>query len=260
VVCAVLAVQAALRGQYVSACWWVLYSTLTDKLDGIVARALKASTALGVQMDSLADLLNYGFVPAALTYAFFFDKPELGWTTGVRSWLLVGICCTYALCAAVRLARFNISKGNPDFFFGVPTTFSGAVLMALLISLCKYGNPAWTANDTFPGWRLLGSVRLDAVLPYFPWVVLFFGWTMISRWRVPKAGKVKNRAINYYIIANLVFGWTVGILHLLPEYLVFGGLQYLLFCVYAHFFMTPKERPEPLFAEEIAQASQGQSA
>ena len=42
--CAVFAMQAALRGEIVVACWWVAYSTLTDKLDGIVARALKASS------------------------------------------------------------------------------------------------------------------------------------------------------------------------------------------------------------------------
>ncbi len=247
VVCAVLAVQAALRGAFIDACWWVLYSTLTDKLDGIVARALNASSELGVQMDSLADLLNYGFVPAAVAYAYFYDKPELGWTTGAPHIILVVICCVYALCAAFRLARFNISSGNPDFFFGTPTTFAGAMLMALLVSLSKYGNPAWTPHDTFPGWRLLGDIRLDALMPYYPWVMLFFGWAMMSAWRVPKAGKAKNRLINYYMIVNLILGWSLGLLHLVPEYLVFGGIQYLIFCVFAHFFMTPKERPEPMF-------------
>lgn len=247
VVCAVLAVQSALRGEFISACWWVLYSTITDKLDGIVARALNASTDLGVQMDSLADLLNYGFVPAAVTYAFIYDKPELGWSTGAAHLGLVVICCIYALCAAFRLARFNISKSNPDFFFGTPTTFSGALLMATLISLAKYGDPAWTKHDAFPGLRLLGSARLDAVMPLFPWLMLFLGWAMVSRWRIPKAGKVKHRILNIYIIVNLIIGWALTILHLVPEYLVFSGFQYLILCVFAHFFWTPPERPEPLF-------------
>lgn len=247
VVCAVLAVQAALRGEYISACWWVLYSTITDKFDGIVARVLDASSPLGVQMDSLADLLNYGFVPAALTYAFFYDKPELGWSSGIPYAGLVAICCVYALCAAFRLARFNVSKSNPDFFFGTPTTYAGGLLMAILISLSKYGNPAWTPRDTFPGLRLLGNVRLDSLMPLFPWAVLFFGWAMVSSWRVPKAGKLRNRILNYYMIASVIIGWMLGLLHLVPEFLVFGGLQYLAICVYAHFFQTPKERPEPLF-------------
>jgi phosphatidylserine synthase len=199
-------------------------------------------------MDSLADLLNYGFVPAALTYAFFYDKPALGWSEGIHYALLIAICCIYALCAAFRLARFNVSKGNPDFFFGTPTTYAGAMLMTLLISLAKYGDPAWTTRDSFPGWRLLGNIRLDGLMPHYPWVALFFAWAMISRWRVPKAGKVKNRLINYYIVGNLVLGWLVGLPHLFPEYLVFSGVQYLFFAAYAHFFMTPKERPEPLFS------------
>jgi CDP-diacylglycerol--serine O-phosphatidyltransferase len=249
VVCAVLAVQAALRGEYISACWWVLYSTLTDKLDGMVARLLDASSALGVQMDSLADLLNYGFVPAAVAYGFFHDKPELGWSEGPRALALIVICCFYALCAAVRLARFNVSQSNPDFFFGTPTTFAGAMLMVLLVSLAKYGDPRWTPHDSFPGWRLLDGLRLDGLMEYYPLAMLFLGWAMVSSWRVPKAGKFKNRFINLFIIANLVGGWTLCILHLLPEYLVFGGMQYLILCVYAHFFLTPKERPEPLFPE-----------
>lgn len=247
VVCAVLAVQAALRGQYIAACWWVLYSTLTDKLDGIVARALNASTAIGVQMDSLADLLNYGFVPSAVAYGFFQDKPELGWNSGPANIALIAICCIYALCAAFRLARFNVSKSNPDFFFGTPTTFAGAFVMVLLVSLAKYGDPRWTPHDTFPGWRLLGDLRLDGLMAYFPFAMLFFGWAMVSSWRVPKAGKFKNRYINWFVILNLIAGWSMTMLHLIPEYLVFGGVQYLLLCVYAHYFATPKEKPEPMF-------------
>jgi CDP-diacylglycerol--serine O-phosphatidyltransferase len=247
IVCAVLAVQAALRGEYMNACWWVIYSTITDKLDGLVARALRASSAIGVQMDSLADLLNYGFVPAAITYGFFHNKPELGWGDPIRSLALVAICCIYALCAAFRLARFNVSQGNPDFFFGTPTTFAGGMLMTLLLSLGKYGDPAWTAGHHFPGWRLLGSARLDSLMGLYPYAMLFFGWAMVSRWRVPKSGHIKNRFINGLANANLLGGWTLCLFHLIPEYLVGVGGLFLLLAGYAHLWGTPKERPEPIF-------------
>lgn len=247
IVCAVLSVQQAMRGEIVQACWWVVYSTLTDKLDGIVARAVKGSSPLGVQMDSLADLLNYGFAPAAIAFAFFSKHPELGWATGWQSYALSAICCLYALSAAVRLARFNVSEGNPNFFFGIPSTFAGGIAVLLMITLCKYGDPAWTPTETYPGWRMLGTTRLDEVTRWYPIMLLGLAWTMISAWRVPKAGKMKSKLANIYVVGNLVAGWGAAMLHLVPEYMVFGSMQYMLIAGYAHFFSTPKEKPEPIF-------------
>ncbi len=255
IVFAVLALQAALRGEIIWGAWWALYSTLTDKLDGLVARLLNASSPIGVQLDSLADLLNYGMVPATLTYAFFMKHPELGWATGLPNLALRAICSVYVLCAAVRLARFNVSTGNPRFFFGVPSTMSGAAVLAMLITLCKYSDPSFSQVETgghllyesFPGLRLLGSLRLDGLLPYYPIALLLFGLTMISRWRVPKIGMTDNRLINIYIVASLLLGYAAGIVHWLPEYIVLGSLQYLLLAAYFHFFASPPERPDPLF-------------
>lgn len=247
IIFSVLSVQAALRGEIMGACWWMLYSTLTDKLDGIVARLVKGSSPLGVQMDSLADLLNYGFVPSAITYAFFHKNPQLGWDTGAQNIILCLICCFYTLCAAFRLARFNISESNPAFFFGIPSTMAGAMVLAFLLTMCKYGDPAWTPNESFPGIRMFGGFRNDEMIKLFPAVLLFYGWTMVSSLRMPKLGKLKNKFVNWFIIINLIIGYSMGILHLMPEYLVVGGMVYLGIATYAHFFQTPKEYPEPFF-------------
>jgi CDP-diacylglycerol--serine O-phosphatidyltransferase len=247
IVFAVLAVQSAIRGEVIWGAWWALYSTLTDKLDGAVARLLKASSPIGVQLDSLADLLNYGMAPATITYAFFVRERALGWSEGLPYLLLCAICTIYVLCAALRLARFNISPGNPDFFFGIPSTMSGACTMALFVTAGKYGDPAWTQGESYPGWRLLGDLRLDFLMKVYPLILLGFGLAMISRWRVPKLGRLGSRALDRYVIANLLIGYTCGIFHRLPEYLVFGGIQYILLSIWAHLYRTPKVRPEPLF-------------
>lgn len=257
VVFSVLAVQSALRGEIIGGCWWMLYSTLTDKLDGLVARMVKGSSPLGVQMDSLADLLNYGFVPSAIAYAFFHKNPELGWSDGGRSILLCIICSFYTLCAAFRLARFNISQSNPAFFFGVPSTMAGAMVLATLITFCKYGDPSWTAGESFPGVRLFGNFRNDQMVQYFPLVMLFYGWTMISSWRVPKLGKLKNKFVNWFCIINLLIGYVTGLLHLFPEYLAVGGIMYMGIAVYAHCFQTPPERPDPFFPIETDSSESG---
>jgi CDP-diacylglycerol--serine O-phosphatidyltransferase len=250
IVFSVLAVQAALRGEIIWGAWWALYSTLTDKLDGAVARLLKASSPIGVQLDSLADLLNYGMAPATLTYAFFLRERSLGWSEGPKYVLLCTICVLYVLCAALRLARFNVSSSNSKMFFGIPSTMSGACTMSLFVFLGKYGDPAWTAGESYPGPRPLEGVDLSAIMPAFPIVLMGFGLAMISRWRVPKLGGLRTRAGNLYVGVNLVLGYTFGLLHILPEFLVFGGVQYVLVALYSHFFTTPKVLPEPIFPVE----------
>lgn len=245
--CAVFAMQAALRGEIIVACWWVAYSTLTDKLDGIVARALKASSPLGVQMDSLADLLNYGFCPAAITYGFFYSHPQLGWTQGLSHYGLAAICAAYMLCAAIRLARFNISEGSPDFFFGVPTTFCGAIAVVGMVTICKYGDPAWTPGQGYPGWRLFGDVRLDDYVKYYPLLLVLLGYLMVSSWRVPKAGKIRNKLLNQLCLANMIFGYAAAMLQRLPEYLIVAASLYILVAIYCHYFLTPPVKPDPVF-------------
>src|SRR4051794_40808035 len=81
----VLAIESAVDGRPIDAAWWGLLVTLTDKLDGFLASALKGTSAFGVQMDSLADLVAFGAVPATVFYAFFSTRPSLGWATGGAS-------------------------------------------------------------------------------------------------------------------------------------------------------------------------------
>src|SRR5438270_761721 len=81
----------AIRG----AVWWALYCVLTDKLDGAVARRLGATSQFGVQMDSLADFLSFGVVPALLFYVFLTTHPACGWSTGAWLWGLRAIVILY---------------------------------------------------------------------------------------------------------------------------------------------------------------------
>ena len=89
-----------------------------DGIDGHVARLLKASTRFGAELDSLADFVNFGVAPAIILFAWSLeDLKSLGWIA-----VLV-----FAVCSALRLARFNVSLSQTDqpmwkksFFVGVP--------------------------------------------------------------------------------------------------------------------------------------------
>jgi CDP-diacylglycerol--serine O-phosphatidyltransferase len=93
---------------------------LFDGLDGFLARRLGVASPFGAQMDSLADMCSFGLAAPVVVYA---------WLSGsAPSVVLMPACALVAACAAIRLARFNVSPKDGRFFCGVPTTMCAAVL------------------------------------------------------------------------------------------------------------------------------------
>lgn len=100
IVCGMLAILASIKGDYARACWLIIISGICDSLDGRVARMAKATTAFGVQYDSLSDLTSFGIAPAILFYSFALNQfDRFG----------VALSVFYTVCAALRLARFNVA-------------------------------------------------------------------------------------------------------------------------------------------------------
>ncbi|PWE33188.1 CDP-diacylglycerol--serine O-phosphatidyltransferase [Maritimibacter sp. 55A14] len=131
-ICAGLtAIRFAAGGNFGVAVQLVLLAALLDGLDGHLARLLRSESALGAELDSLADFLSFGVAPALLMYFWAFGEMRNA------GWIAVVI---YALCCVLRLARFNVSskskpKGLPDkHFTGVPSP-AGACLVLLPIFL-----------------------------------------------------------------------------------------------------------------------------
>ena len=102
IVFAVLAIEDAIRGRIVAAAWWALYGTLTDRLDGAAAKALKSQSEFGVQFDSLADLAIFGVAPPAIFYAFYARHAALGWSTPPMRAALVALCVAWTLATAIH--------------------------------------------------------------------------------------------------------------------------------------------------------------
>ena len=122
--CGFLTIIYASSGRFEKGAIAIAIALLLDGLDGRVARRLNATSKFGVEFDSFADLISFGVAPAMLMYHWCFrqNADEFG----------VLICFIYALCAASRLARFNIAEPSLVSFVGLPTPGSAALVVALV--------------------------------------------------------------------------------------------------------------------------------
>jgi len=138
-------------------------AAVVDFLDGFVARMFKATSAMGKQLDSLADVVSFGVAPGMIIYQFLrmsFAKEENGLDVSLI-WLLPAFILPCA--AAWRLAKFNLDEGQQYSFKGVPTPAVGLVVASLPM-IYWYNN-----NNTFfelllNKWLLYGLVLVLSYL------------------------------------------------------------------------------------------------
>jgi CDP-diacylglycerol--serine O-phosphatidyltransferase len=168
----------------------IVFAALLDGIDGRVARMLKGTTKFGAELDSLADFVNFGVAPALILYFWgLHDFKSVGWIAAL----------VFAICAALRLARFNVMIDDPNqpgwagnFFTGIPAP-AGAITVLLPIYLNFLGLERGTALTifamiftlfiaflmvsrlpVFSGKQIGKRVRPELVLPVFVVAVLFF--------------------------------------------------------------------------------------
>jgi CDP-diacylglycerol--serine O-phosphatidyltransferase len=206
------------EGEWALSGWMIIYAVMTDRLDGLVARAMKATSSLGVQLDSFADFLNFGVAPAFLFYSFLRWHPNLPFTDGWPRLLLLASCGLYVLGAVFRLARYNITSDDEvptEIFFGIPTTLAGGLAVIWFLVLLKYD----PAVATFGGPKIYGSSwqTIDEVWTYAPIALLLSAYLMVSSLPMPKVGTTKRLSSTIFIMANLVVGYILGFMRYLPE-------------------------------------------
>jgi CDP-diacylglycerol--serine O-phosphatidyltransferase len=194
----------------------IVFAALLDGIDGRIARLLKGTSRFGAELDSLADFVNFGVAPALILY--FWGLHELksaGWIAAL----------VFAICAALRLARFNVMIDEPNqpvwaanFFTGIPAP-AGAITVLLPIYLDLLGAPyglvtVWLAFfytlliaflmvsrlPVFSGKRVGKRVPPEMVLPVFVGVALFFALLISYPWQVLTMGTLAY-------LGCLPFGW-----------------------------------------------------
>ncbi|MEO3998667.1 CDP-diacylglycerol--serine O-phosphatidyltransferase [Mesorhizobium sp. CAU 1732] len=176
----------------------VLTAALLDAVDGRVARMLKASSKFGAQMDSLADVVNFGVAPALVLYVYILDN------AGAFGWIAALL---FAIACCLRLARFNVMLEDPDrpawkadYFVGVPAP-AGALLVLLPVYLGFLGVPLNTTSafiasgfvvaiallmvsrlPVYSGKSSGARIRRDIVMPAMLGVVLYVALLFSYTW------------------------------------------------------------------------------
>lgn len=204
-------IRFAISGQWAPAAVAIIVAGLLDGIDGRIARALKAQSRFGAELDSLADSLSFGTAPAIILYLWSLSaEPRLGWFAALA----------FAICCALRLARFNAQIDMEEqphkslgFLTGVPAPL-GAGLAFLPFYL----------------WMATGIQQLREPIVVGPWLVVV-ALLMISSMATPSWASLRpRRGIRLWVLAfvGLMFAalllepwWTlsaigIGYLVLLP--------------------------------------------
>ncbi len=217
-----VSLRSASNGDPSLAAWMIIYAVLTDRLDGLVARAVKGTSELGMQLDSFADFLNFGVAPAFLVLSYLTSRKDLPYADGTAHTLLMIACGGYMLCAVFRLARYNIltedSATATKMFFGFPTTLTGGLIAIWFLLLLKYDTYDLAVSN-FGGAKLFGDsfhTPLNA-WKYFPIAVAVGGYLMASRLPMPKVGMTKNKVVSIGLFVLVATGYVCGFAMHYPE-------------------------------------------
>src|ERR1700731_4240069 len=151
------AIRMAFENRYVLALGAIVFAAILDGIDGRLGRFLKGTSRFGSELDRLADFVNFGVAPALILYFWgLHDLKPAGWIAAM----------VFAICAGLRLARFNVMIDDPDkppwasnFFVGVPAP-AGAITVLLPIYAAFLGLP----RSDFLTWLTLGYTVAVACL------------------------------------------------------------------------------------------------
>jgi len=183
-----------------TACLSLFIAAVFDTFDGLLARALNATSDFGKEYDSIADVVTFGAAPAVLVYCWGLHDLRIG----------AGVAFVFLVAVSLRLARFNVMAGKTDhrYFVGLPSP-AGALTLASII----YYAPSPVTNDRF------------AMVMVVLTVAVAFAMVSPIRWRSQKGLYFKRERS---LLAIVAIALVLGIFAFWPrEFLFAGSIGYL---------------------------------
>jgi CDP-diacylglycerol--serine O-phosphatidyltransferase len=204
--------------------WLIFLAMVFDALDGYIARLAKSSSEFGAELDSLCDMVSFGVAPAFLLVKMC---PEFSFWHKQAVWV---IAASYAVCASLRLARFNVETSDEDdhmSFRGLPSPAAAASVagFAIIFDTIRSGEKLLTYAQQI-------DVGLQFVLPFF---ALLAAMLMVSRVPYPhvvnqffRGQRTRRHLVGliFSIVAIMVFrDYSVSILCV--TFVLYGPLRYV---------------------------------
>ena len=128
--CGCMGVVAIFRFPELPIAWFIWAAAFFDFLDGFTARIFNVNTAIGKELDSLADVISFGLLPALIMFHLIEQNTEYP--------LLAYFAFLIAICSALRLAIFNIDTTQTDSFKGLPTPANALFISSLPLLSSEY--------------------------------------------------------------------------------------------------------------------------
>ena len=213
--CGYACVVYAMRADFDTAALLIGVAMVVDTLDGFIARLTNTSSAFGVELDSLADVVSFGLAPAILAFAWgLWPLQRLGWAVGFL----------YVTAAAMRLARFNIQTStvmDKRYFAGLPSPAAAAVIVST-VYLYPVGLQEWRAALPALAMVLVPALLMVSTIRFRSVKAIEMGWrrsylaiflAAVAFSLIAIYPRVALVAMAYsYVLFGLVL-WGVGRIH-----------------------------------------------
>lgn len=222
--CGFFSIINASQGNFVYACWLIFIAALFDALDGAMARLTNSSSELGVELDSLSDIVSFGAAPSFLLYVTYFYQFNA-----------IGIILTSLplIAGGFRLARFNVQLTGfeKSFFTGLPIPSSAITIVSFILAFYDEG---------------YSDIHSQIIIP----MTIILSFLMVSRVRyesIPKFSitAVKEKPLPYiFILAGLliiIFYKVEGIFYTFVFMIVIGIFRYIFLLIKHRIKSTKKD-------------------
>ncbi|MBI5155067.1 CDP-diacylglycerol--serine O-phosphatidyltransferase [Candidatus Poribacteria bacterium] len=214
---ALCSIVATGQGNYVLACYLILLSAILDGMDGPVARWTRTTSSFGLQYDSLADVVAFGVAPAFLMYN---KLDSIDQAVQLPVWaprMAIGGCALFAICGAIRLARFNIQVADVEklHFTGLPIPAAAGTVVSTFLVIETY-------KEFLPDSRYLHRTLLI--------LMLLLSYLMVSTYPFPSLKSMHRRmrrSWNGLVTAVFVICILLAFRAHLPLIAFVGFLSYL---------------------------------
>lgn len=201
--------------RYIFSCWLILAAAVLDLMDGLVARLTGTESLFGAQLDSLADVVAFGVAPAVLIYTRMSNMENRH--------IAEGTAMFFAVCGALRLARFNVQKTRVEkkSFTGLPIPAAAGMVVSSFLFFQRI-DPEWDKKF---------------ILNFLPVMMLGLAFLMVSTISYPSFKQLKLERRKQFEVLPLILLFVAMVVFLkdfMEAMVFFSFMIYILGGVLGH--------------------------